>query len=202
MTISTYVELQTAIQDWYKDRADLQPFAADFITLATSYFNLTLRVREMETKTDLTPDADGVCTLPTDYIEAKRVVELASTRRPLEYITEDAADEYYPTRSADLSCHYMILGSSLTALPISANDIELTYYQNIPALSDQNTTNWLLTAHPDIYLAACRYYAYDFIGDTQKMTEQLQTFQALLKSLERSSDRNRWGGPAMYTRPG
>lgn len=200
MTISTYVELQTAIQDWYKDRADLQPFAADFISLAEAYFNLTLRVREMETSTDLTPDADGVCTLPTDYIEAKRVVELASIRRALEYITEDAADDYYPDRPSDLACHYTILGETLTALPISSNDIELTYYQSVPALSTQNTTNWLLAKSPNLYLHTCLMYAAEFQKDNDEISKEAALVTRFVDLLHGADNRGKLGNAGMTLR--
>lgn len=200
MTISTFVELQTAIQDWYKDRADLQPFAADFISLAEAYFNLTLRVREMETSVDLTPDSDGVCTLPTDYIEAKRVVELASIRRALEYITEDAADDYYPDRSADLACHYTILGSSLTALPISSNDIELTYYQAVPALSTQTITNWLLAKAPNLYLHTCLMYAAEFQKDNDELTKETAFVTRFIELLNSADNRGKFGNAGMTLR--
>lgn len=200
MTISTYVELQTAIQDWYEDRADLQPFTADFISLAEAYFNLNLRVRQMETSTDLTPDGDGVCTLPTDYIEAKRVVELASIRRALEYITEDAADDYYPTRSADLACHYMILGSELTALPISSNDIELSYYQAIPALSDSNTTNWLLTKSPNLYLHTCLMYAAEWLHENDEVAKEAALVARFVDLLQGADNRGKFGNAGMTLR--
>lgn len=200
MTISTYVELQTAIQDWYKDRADLQPFAADFITLAESYFNLNLRVRQMETKVDLTPDGDGVCTLPDDYIEAKRVVELASIRRPLEYITEDASEQYYPTRYASLSCHYTILGDSLTALPISSNDIELTYYQAVPALSVQNTTNWLLAKLPNLYLHASLMYAAEFQHEDSELARETAFVTRFVEMLNAADNRAKFGNAGMAPR--
>lgn len=200
MTISTYVELQTAVQDWYEDRADLQPFAADFITLAEAYFNLNLRVRQMETKVDLTPDADGVCTLPTDYIEAKRVVELASIRRPLEYITEDAADEYYPTRTAGLSCHYMLLGETLTALDVSSNDIELTYYQEVPALSVGNPSNWLLAKLPNLYLHTTLMYAAEWLHEDPELAKETAFVTRFVELLNGADNRAKFGNAGMTMR--
>lgn len=200
MTISTYVELKTAIQAWYEDRADIQPFAADFITLAEAYFNLNLRVREMETKSSLTPDGNGVCTLPADYIEAKRVVELASIRRPLEYITEDAADDFYPTRPSDLACHYMILGETLTALPISTNNIELTYYQEVPALSTQNTTNWLLAKSPNLYLHTCLMYAAEWLHEDAEISKETAFVTRFVELLQGADNRAKFGNAGMTLR--
>lgn len=167
--IADYASLKTAVSEWFLAR-DLSGDADVFIDLAEAYFNTKLRCREMETSTDLTPTSN-VCTLPSTYLEYKRVVELASIRRPLSYITEDAADRLYPTRASGLACHFMIVGDSLTALPLSSNDIELTFYRTIPALSGSNTTNWLLTKHPGLYLHACLLYACEFTRDEQLTTE-------------------------------
>lgn len=176
MSIANYSDLKSAITTFYVNRSDLAAVADDFIDLVEASLNLTLRCREMEASTDLTPTSN-VCTLPTDYLEYKRVVELASTRRALEYITEDAADYLYPDRTAGLSNHFMIIGSNLTALPLSSNDIELTYYQQIPALSDSNTTNWLLTRSPNLYLHGCLMYAAEFTKNTERFAAEALLFQ-------------------------
>lgn len=199
MTISTFSELQTAIQDWYMDRADLQPFSADFIALAEAYFNLNLRVREMETIVSLTP-ATNVCTIPGTYIEAKRVVEKASIRRPLEYITEDAADDYYPDRAAGLSCHYMIVGSDLTALPLSSNDIELTYYRTIPPLTSVDPTNWLLTKSPNLYLHTCLLYAAEFLKDTGEAAKESAFVGQFISLLNAADNRGKFGNAGITLR--
>jgi hypothetical protein len=51
---------------------------------------------------------------------------------------------------------YAISGSSLLIAPApdAAYTIQLVYKQTIPALSDDNPTNWLLNKHPDLYVAA------------------------------------------------
>lgn len=181
MTISTYTELVTAIQSYMKDRSILATNAPEFITLGEGLFSYgfegdvinipPLRVRDMETKTDLTPTSN-VCTLPSDYLMYKRVVELASIRRRLDYLTEDGADGLYPSRFSGLACHFIILGSTLTALPLSSNNIELTYYAKVPALTSLAATNWLLTKHPNIYLRAALFMAAEWDKDNTEMIKQ------------------------------
>lgn len=190
--ITTYSTLKTEMLSWYKDRTDLAGFADTVIDLSEAYFNLKLRVREMETTTDLSP-TDNVCTLPSDYIEAKRVVELASIRRPLEFITEDAADRLYPTRCAGLASNFMIIGSELTALPLSSNDIELTYFQKIPALSDANPTNWLLTKSPNLYLHTCMMYLAELAEDEAKMAKEIPLVERFVDLINAANDRGKFG---------
>lgn len=155
MTISTYSELQTAAADWLS-RSDLTSFIPDAIMLFEDYANKKLRHRKMVATTDLAP-ASGVCTLPDDYLEHIRVVEKASIRRELSYITPQYADQRYPDRTGGLASQFTIVGSSLRMFPVSSNDHELTYYQKIPALTDANTTNWLLTEAPHLYLRGTQF---------------------------------------------
>lgn len=197
--IVDYASLKTAIGEW--DASTLDGDADVFIDLAEAYFNVKLRLRQMETVEDLTPDVDSVCTLPTDYIEYKRVVELASIRRKLAYITEDAADGLYPTRAGGSPCHFMIVGSELTALPLSSNDIELTYYQKIPALSGSATTNWLLLEHPNLYLHACLLYAGEWRKDDGQITKESTFVQNYVDLLHAADNRGKFAR-AGVTLPG
>lgn len=197
MTISSYSDLKAAIQNWFMDRSDIAAdFGDEIIGLAEAYFNLNLRCREMEEVADLTPTSN-VCTLPTDYVEYKRVVELASIRRALEYITEDAADALYPTRSGGLACHFVIVGSNLTALPLSSNDIELTYYQAIPALSASNASNWLLTKSPNLYLHTCLMYAAEAAKARDEYAAEASLVARFVELLQGADNRGKFGNAGM-----
>jgi hypothetical protein len=175
--IVSYATLKTAISEW--DASDLSSDVDVFIDMAEAYFNLKLRLRQMETTDDLTPTSN-VCTLPTDYIEYKRVVEKASIRRKLAYITEDAADELYPTRSSGLACHFMILGETL---------------------SGSNTTNWLLLAHPNLYLHTCLLYAAEWRKDTARLQTEATFVQNYVDLLHAADNRGKFA-MAGVTLPG
>lgn len=166
-----YATLQTTILDW-ADRDELTTFVVTAIELAEAGFNhgiaaggvSPLRVREMVAVDDLTPTS-GACTLPTDYLQYRRVVEKASIRRELSYVPPSVADQAYNDRASGLASSFTIIGSSLYMYPVSGNDIELTYYQAIPALSDSNTSNWLLAKHPSLYIHAALYQIGLYVRD-------------------------------------
>lgn len=199
MTISTYAELKSAIQNWFMDRADLAGFADEFIDLAEAYLNLNLRCREMETIASLAPVAN-VCTLPSDYLEQKRVVEKGALRRPLEFITEDVVDSYYPTRAGGPACHFTITGGTLTAYPLSGNDIELTYYQALPPLSGANPTNWLLAKSPNLYLHACLMYAAEFVKDDAEFAREGAFVAQFLGLINAANERAKFGNAGIALR--
>lgn len=198
MAITDYASLKTAISNWFMGR-DLSTDADEILDMAEAHLNTRLRCRQMETVTDLTPTAN-VCTLPTDYLEYKRVVEKASIRRPLAYITEDGADSLYALRPSGLACNFMIVGSSLTALPLSANDIELTYYAKVPALSGSATTNWLLTAHPHLYLHSCLMYAAEFVEDNEKLAKETVLVEKYIDSIHALDNRAKFANAGLTLR--
>src|SRR5947208_3131337 len=106
MTIATYSDLQQAVSD-HLARTDLTAYIPDFITMAENWLNYgsenvpPLRTKEMEAVTSLVP-ASGVCTLPSDFLEWRRVSENTSTKRTLDYITLDEAERLYPDGAAGL----------------------------------------------------------------------------------------------------
>jgi hypothetical protein len=201
MAITDYTTLVTAIGDNLA-RSDLTSFIPDFIMQAEQVFNhgsesiAPLRVRDMETLVSLS-DTSNVYTLPSDYLQYRRVTEKSSPRRSLEYIEPTAVDQIYPLRSSGYSNHFTIIGSSLYTYPLSSNDVELVYYATIPALTSVATTNWLITKAPSLYLRACLMFACDFIKDANGETaKNAQMAKALVDGMNRS------GMLANYARAG
>jgi hypothetical protein len=152
MAIGTYAQLQSAVADWAA-RADLSPRMADYITMAEARFNRELRVRQMETEATVTMTA-GTGTLPTDFLAMKRVTYQGDPVRELYYQTPAYLQDAFPDTTASDPVVYTLEGLSLKVRPITSTSVKVLYWQKIPALSDSATTNWLLTAHPDLYLAA------------------------------------------------
>lgn len=185
--IADYASLKTAVSEWYKGR-DLSADVDVFIDLAEAYFNAKLRARQMETIASISHSSNTYA-LPSDYLEYKRVVEKASIRRRLEYIAEDAVEELYPTRASGLSCHFTIIGSTIYTFPLSTTDIELTYYAKIPALSGSATTNWLLLAHPGLYLHACLMYAAEYVKDGDDILKEAQFVETYIDNIHALDNR-------------
>ena len=200
MAITTYSELKTAIENWYKSRSDVSSYVDDFIDMAEGRFNSggedgggPIRHHEMLTTTDLTPTSN-VCTLPSDYLHWFNATEKASIRRRLEHINQQGVDKLYANRVSGLSNHFTIVGTSLTAYPLSSNDIEFTYYAKIPALTDSNTSNWLLDLYPNMYLRTCLMYAADFFHDYQVHDRYLLMVNNMVDNLNGQNDLTEYGG--------
>lgn len=169
MALATYSDLKTSIGTWL-DRSDLAGMIPDFIALAETYLNTEprLRVREAETTTTLVPTA-GACALPDDYGGFREVWGDTSPTSEMGFATPDFVRLQYPTStSSGFPAHFTIIGASLTAYPTSTANIKIIYYRKAAALSDSNTTNWLLTAFPTVYLYASLLQAKIFTRDDEE----------------------------------
>lgn len=158
-----YSGLQTSIQNWGV-RSDAATVAEipNFISFSEDMFNhgmpertiAPLRVREMLDTATITM-TDGTGDLPADYLQYFSARSMASTPRPLDYATSSYTNFAYADGAAGLSNAFSISGvSTINVYPSSGSDVELVYYQKIPALSDSNTSNWLLAKMPSLYLHA------------------------------------------------
>ena len=154
MTISTYTELQTAIGN-YAIRSDTSTLAPEYIALAEAVINRRLRCQAMVTSTTgtITGGASSF-TLPTDFLGVRQLRLTGGSYYKLEPVSLDYMDEQ--KAQADISgepVSFALRGlvAEVYPEPADATTYRLTYYQRLPALAS-NSTNWMLTAHPDVYL--------------------------------------------------
>lgn len=158
---TTYAELKTAIRDAL-GIDDASSYAGDedrFIDLAESRFNATLRTRQQLATSALSMDANGEASLPGDFIAMQRAIGVEGTQNiDLIECSPEWMEDEYPIAYGGIGRHVTIDGATVRVRPITGT-VRMRYYQTIPALTDANTTNWLLTAHPGLYLAAALYEA-------------------------------------------
>src|SRR5262249_26785754 len=73
------------------------------------------------------------------------------TRRELSYVDPEYFAAAFPTRPADVPTFFTIEGGTLKVVPLDSTPLEFEYFQQVPSLVT-NSTNWLMSAHPDLYL--------------------------------------------------
>jgi len=163
MSITNYATLVAAITEYIARDQDATFVARipTFIQLAEAKFNRELYVRQMEiratTVVDTTSTEPEMLALPSDFQSMRRVRLSSVTGKPLlQYMSGAQMDEYRPTIAnvASRPLYFTIFGSEmeLAPTPDQAYTVEMVYRATIPALTSTNTTNWLLTLAPDLYL--------------------------------------------------
>jgi hypothetical protein len=111
--------------------------------------------------------AIGTALLPPDYLSWKRVTWLGNPRRDLDYVHPSMLVRQYPGVPLDLPTEFTIERSVLRVMPRDPTPLLFLYFQQIPSLT-ANSTNWLMSQHPDLYLfgALTEAQAYTVNADT------------------------------------
>ena len=205
MSISTYTELQTALSNWLRRTGDtdMAERAPELIALSEAQFNRDIKHRRMETRSTLTTTGgNSYVTLPTDFVEARAAVVQTSPLQVLSAITPAQLDTNWSAGSTGVPTEYAVIGDEikLGKQPDAAYDIELTYYQQIPALSDANPTNWLLTYHPDMYLYGGLLQAAPYLANDERVPVWGAFYDRAKEGLEKDANRSSWSGGPLYTR--
>lgn len=192
MTIASYSDLQTAIASWLA-RSDLTANIPDFIMIFEAVANRRLRTRQQELTATLTPSA-GVATLPSDYLAWRRVTWTGSVPREMEYVHPSYLHALYPTLPAATPRLFTIEGSNLTVAPTDNTALTFDYFQKIAALSNSNTSNWLLAAYPDLYLFGSLAEAHGFVKDPDSLQLWAGRREAIFDEVEKLDAKTR--GPS------
>ena len=153
--ISSYATLKTAVADWLA-RSDLTSYVPYFIEAGEERVYREMKVRQMETAFS-TAIASGVVALPSGFRGWKALYVNGSPITPLRPMTLEALYREFPTRSSDGEpVAYAINGANVEfgRYPDSTYTIKGTYWKKLDALSDSNTSNWLITDAPYLLLWA------------------------------------------------
>jgi hypothetical protein len=199
-TITNYSTLQSAIGD-YLNRADLTSQIPMFIQFVEADLNTRLRSREMVVRATTTNDEEFV-ELPPDFLQALNL-QIVGGKTPLRYVTLDEADQIKAAQIYTQVIAYTLVDDAIELVPAPANNvqIEMVYYQCIPALSSANTTNWLLSKSPDVYLYGALVHAAPFLMDDQRISTFASFYSQRVEALNLDSDRAVHSGSPLVARP-
>jgi hypothetical protein len=189
--MDTYAELKSTIAD-YLNRDDLTTVIPTFIKLAESKFNRKLRVRQMIKRATAEIDT-AFFAYPGDWLENKEFQLNTNPITKLEFITESYGNELRSSRfvSAGKPLYYTVVGSQLEFIPTpdTTYDGELTYYAKIPALSDSNTSNWLLAYAPDLYLYGALVEAEPYLKNDERLSVWGELYLRVIADIEVADER-------------
>jgi len=196
MAIGTYAELQTAVDNWLA-RSDLAGRSPEFISLAESRMNRELETQSQEKRkvSTLTADDDYV-TLPTDVRRIRHARLNTDPTTVLQFLTPNAADDLWSSNGTGKPKYYSVAGNEiyLRPTPDSAYVLEIDYIASISSLSATNTTNTILTRHPDVYLHGTLAEAFGYLMDDQRQAQHDALFSRSIGEIKAEEDRVKYGG--------
>ena len=201
MALTTYAELKTSVGDWL-NRSDLTTAIPDFISLAEAQIERNLRTRQMIVRSTASLSTE-YSAVPDDFLEAKTFKLDTNPPTPLQFETIDSMDNLSTVYTASgKPAYFSVVGGQFRFVPTPDTTYtgELTYYAKLSKLSASNTTNWLLTAAPDIYLYGSLMQAAPYLQDDARITVWAALYKNGLEELKLADDRSSTSGGVLITR--
>lgn len=176
MAIGTFAQLKTAIET-FRDRASdatVTANAADCIALFEARANRGLAYRQAIINTPLTATPSSrELALASDFVEARKL--WLTTYGDFQELKPETPETMTYSAENGVPDSWCINGDAidLNCPADSAHTFTFRYRQRF-ALSDSQTTNWLLTNHPDLYLGgALLWSGLLLMGDDVAVWEQI-----------------------------
>jgi hypothetical protein len=189
MTIATYAELIAEVEAYFDDTVTLVARHPTFIRLVESQVNRRLADPGMEIQATVTVGT-GYTALPADFGGMRGVTAGDGRLKQITVSEMTGAD----TSITGTPRYYAIADEGIAIYPTSAGaTVTIIYVADVPALTVSNTTNWLLTAYPDVYLFGCLYHAAIFTVDDARAKNFYAIFESMIEEAVMNAEALRWG---------
>ena len=188
MALATYSDLIAAVDAWANRGGTDDAKMPTFVALFEARANRALRVPQMEAVASASI-TDNELVLPDDFLSARDLwLDGPVTLRAMSPQELRDTNERFASGN---SIGYAILDQTLSFAPPLSDDetVNLSYYATIPALSEDNTTNWLLTSYPDAYLYGCLAALYNYLRDDDQAAAMLALSDRIMAEIQRDAIR-------------
>lgn len=194
MALTTYSELKTAVAN-FLNRDDLTSVIADFVTLAEAQIQRDLRHWRMEARTTATASSQYTA-LPSDFLEPIRL-HLQGKDKALEPMSVNEMQDrrYDDDDTAGVPTHYALTAGQIELWPTPGDSytLEIYYRADLAVLSDSNTSNWLLSEAPDVYLYGTLVQSAPYLVDDARLLVWKGLYADAIAKMQASSDRAKFG---------
>lgn len=198
MAITTFSELKSAIANWL-NRSDLTSVIPDFIALTEADMDRKIRHWRMEERSTASIDARYTA-LPSGFLEAVRF-HLDVDERPVELVTPLFLQKQRNS-NADATGrpqYYAIIAGQIEIWPTPDTTYtgELYYYARTAALSDSNTSNWILQYFPDTYLYGSLVQSAPYLVDDARAQTWAALYESAVGGINGNNDKAKFGGSGL-----
>lgn len=187
--ITTYSELQTAIAQWLH-RTDLTSVIPDFIELTEEKLNRYLRTKDNELALSPTAIVNNRVTIPATAVAIKSLWLDGYEGSPL---TAQTLETVIANGTQGLAAMYAWQGTELVF--DGTGTVEGVLYQEIPALTISNTSNWVLASAPSLYLFGALFEANLYVKSMDEAMMWKSRFDQVLAEVNSASAQGLYSGP-------
>lgn len=202
----TYTDIIATALD-YADRADDADVVNRmdvFLRVVEARVNRILQTGRQSKRAYVFTTNDNIFySLPEDFAGMRNILLKDAAQSTsgivLDYVNPEVFNTYAANNSR--SGIYTIVSCSLYVWPYEDNKVlEITYYQQVPPLSETITTNWLSKISPDAYIQGLLVEISSFVKDQESMSLWDSRFRQTLVDMQYEDDIDRWSGPTPSTR--
>jgi hypothetical protein len=161
--ISTYGQLKTAIANWLRPgstpTADMLARIPQYIGLAEVMIRRELHLRSLDQVDASLSISGGQASVPTGF---QAVLSLTLKDEPYNQITALPLDQVRALASQPGRTkphHYAVSGGIIYFDFAGDAEVELIFRRGVTPLTNDSDTNWILAAHPDVYLYGALLHA-------------------------------------------
>jgi len=196
MPITTYAELKTNIAD-FLNRDDLTSVSSTFVSLAEADLNRQVRHWRQEKRSTAEIDTQ-YSAIPADMLEVIRFYITSGDTRPLELISQaEMLDRKFRNlNTSGQPAYYAVTAGELEVYPVPDGTYtsELYYFGKTDALSDSNTSNWILEHYPDAYLYGSLIHSAPYLKDDARIQVWAALYQSAIDAINAASEKAKFGG--------
>lgn len=206
LSVQNLSEMRTKLKAW-ADRGDISDSVFnDFINISIEKANRFLRLEERVVESSR-PVVDGNFSLPDDYMETKNLYvtvgdeTLALERKTDAFVQANQSVPYgyslvYPRWFARE-------GSTINIAPSSSSveNVRLTYWPTLEALTTDTSTNWMITDASVAVLYGALSEVGNYIMDEDMVAKWDSKFAMELQSIQEQSDKEKWSGNTLAVSP-
>jgi hypothetical protein len=209
MSLDTYSNLKDEVQSWLFDRDDLATKSATFIRMFEAKANRILKCRQMEQRStaeiDMSSTEPEFISLPLNFHSMRRVRLKSVTGTPNLKFAVPAQLDMMRERdnTSGTPQFFTIFGDEMEMYPTPSESetLEMIYRKTIPALADDNTTNWLLDLAPDLYLYGALLEAAPYLHEDERVAVWASAVGAGFEQLNKLSEEATYNaGPLVIRR--
>lgn len=185
---TTWTELKTALATWMK-RTDLTTVIPQAIAFAEGSFQESIFCPDRIASTTLAFAGESAA-LPTDFWGVETAYTGTSPKLLLQQVTEGELRRAYPYSATGTPEVFAIVGENMVlGPPPSTATVYLTYWQVISPLNGSTATNWLLTNHSRLYMAASLAWLHSYVRDYDEADRWSAVAAGLANSVNKAGRR-------------
>lgn len=193
--ITTYATLQSAMADWLI-KTNLTTQIPQFIQLVEARLKRDRRARKLQTRT-FSISSDNMA-LPSDFRSLDSwYLDGPTYYGEIQIVPADRLGEL-KARLGDtgVPAYAAILDTTarFAPAPDGTYSTKMVYWRKLLPLSATQTTNWLLTDHPDIYLYGALIESAPYLKDDARVPVWERRYEQALEELHEETQDRQFGG--------